>query len=422
MNKEITLSEEQLKVYEALENHNLSLFLTGRAGTGKSQLIKYFINHTKKNVVLLAPTGIAAINIGGQTINRFFRIFESGVYDPDTILKDFEEDHYDLRKAVKKLDTIIIDEISMVRVDMFYTIDRMCQTFRGNDSPFGGIQIILVGDLYQLPPVINDDSIKKYLINTYGNIYFFNSPNITKVMRAYQLKTIYRQSDDQFKTLLNNVREGTNLIPTIDLLNKRVIPYTGIENIILISARNAEADNYNAEHLAKINSPMQTYTATIHGDMQAYPTDVILRLKVGAQVMMLTNDVDGRWVNGTLATISSLKNKVEVEIQGNKYELTPFTWKSSTYELNADNKMESKISGSFTQYPIKLAWAITIHKSQGQTYDKCKIKIKHAFAHGQTYVALSRCRSFDTMYLDNKLSLRDVIIDPAVKQFMQNIR
>ena len=418
-----TLSEEQFKIFNALEHNNLNLFLTGRAGTGKSHLIKYFIENTNKNVVLLAPTGIAAVNIGGQTINKFFRIFEEGVYDPDIILPQFEDDHWDLKKAVKALDTIIIDEISMVRVDMFHTIDKMCQVFRGSPEPFGGIQLILVGDLFQLPPVITDKDIRKYLISNYGGIYFFNSPNITKSMKAYQLKTIYRQSDDQFKTLLNNVREGINLTPTLDVLNQRVIPYTSKDNIILVSARNKEVDDYNAEHLAKINAPLKTYTATVRGEMHAFPTDLTLQLKEGAQVMMLTNDPDGRWVNGTLAKISSLKKGVEVEIEGNKYEIDTFTWRSSKYKFNeSENKMESEVSGSFTQYPIRLAWAVTVHKSQGQTYDKCKVKIKNAFDHGQTYVALSRCRSFDTLYLENKLNLKDIIIDPVVKQFMSNIR
>lgn len=422
------LGKEQQQIYDLIEKSNQNLFLTGKAGTGKSYLLNYIKENTKKKAVFLAPTGIAAINIGGQTINSFFKIFQHGVYSGEYLCtltnpKDPQSMSKSLIETIQNIDLLVIDEISMVRSDMYWTIDQLCRYARNNkDEAFGGIQLLLVGDLYQLPPVVSDQAIANYLQFNFGGPYFFNAPDALHNLSMYELKDIYRQKDIKFKQVLNNVREGLNLDNSIDILNTRVMEPPKNTEYITLAGRNYEVDKINSEKLSKIDSKEFTYSAIISGKMNeaSYPSSPHLKLKVGAQIMMLTNDPCGRYVNGSIGKVSKLsKNKVEVIINEEVIDVDQYTWTTVTHKYNKEtNKMDREASASFTQYPIRLAYAVTIHKSQGQTYDSVYLKMTNAFDYGQTYVALSRCKDFDKLYLASKLQPRDIKISKPVQNFM----
>lgn len=426
MNTENTLSAEQMWVFRLLEETDKSLFLTGKAGTGKSHLLRYLIKHSTKNIALLSYTGLAAANIGGQTINSFFQIFSQGIYEPQeqiAILED-RDSAYGLKKMLNKLDIIVIDEISMVRADLFHTINEICKLYRDNQQPFGGLQLLLVGDPYQLPPVVRPAEIKQLLVKKYGGVHFFNAPEVTNYVGAYQLKHIFRQDDEQFKHILNNIREGTNLSQVLSLLNTRVGTPKSMQNVVVVATRNDMVDDYNAKQLAKLPTQTYTYKAIVKGIFKDRPTNEELVLKEGAQIMMLKNDQMGRWYNGSIGVITELtKDSIKVEIDGNEYDVEQFTWTNNKYNYDeASDTLDQTYLGSFTQYPIRLAWAVTVHKSQGQTYESALINIPQAFDSGQTYVALSRCKSLDKLYLARPIKERDVIVDPAIRQFMSNIK
>lgn len=426
MDTENTLSPEQMWVFRLLEETDKSLFLTGKAGTGKSHLIRYLLKHSTKNIALLSYTGLAAANIGGQTINSFFQIFSHGIYDPQeqiAILED-RDSAYGLKRMLNKLDLLVIDEISMVRSDLFHTINEICKLYRDNPQPFGGLQLLLVGDPYQLPPVVKPAEIKPILMKRYGGVHFFNAPDVTSYVGAYQLKQIFRQDDEQFKHILNNIREGTNLPQVLSLLNTRVGIPKSMQNVVVVATRNDMVDNYNEKELAKLSTPTYTYKAIIKGSFKDRPTNEELVLKEGAQIMMLKNDMMGRWYNGSIGVITELtKDSIKVEINGNEYDVEKFTWTNNKYNYDEDtDTLDQTYLGSFTQYPIRLAWAVTVHKSQGQTYESAFINIPQAFESGQTYVALSRCKSLDKLYLARPIKEKDVLVDPAIRQFMSNIK
>lgn len=414
------LSNEQEKIFKFIEESNKSLFLTGKAGTGKSHLLKYFMDNTKKKVALLAPTGLAAINVGGQTINSFFQIFKDGCYEWEDIEKDISRKSFGYVNTIENLDTIVIDEVSMVRVDLFVTIDKICQKIRKNNALFGGIQLVLVGDLYQLPPVA-PQNIKKYLTSKYGGVYFFMAPDLCKNMGIIRLTEIFRQSDGKFKEVLNNIRVGENLNDTLSYLNQRVYKPESMEGVVVLASTNSVVDNHNNDRLSKIEGKEYVYDAIIQGKLgkSSYPAPEQLKLKVGAQVMLLENDMDKRWVNGTVAVVSKLGKQVFVKIGKHEHEIFPKTWTSVNYKYNNSSmKLEAQDAASFTQYPIKLAWAVTIHKSQGQTYDSVYLSMDHAFDFGQTYVALSRCKDINKLYLANPLKVSDIKIDSLVREFI----
>lgn len=425
MQTKMTLSSEQQNIINLIENTNANLFLTGKAGTGKSHVIKYFIENTKKKVVLLAYTGLAASNIGGQTINTFFQIYSDALYDykEQLAIQEDRDSTYGLKKMLNRLDTIIIDEISMVRSDLLHTINELCKYYRESDLPFGGLQMIFVGDPYQLPPVTKPKELRSILTRKYGGVHFFNAPDVITSMKAYQLTHIFRQDDSVFKDILNNIRVGTNLSNVLTLLNNRVTKPKSMDNVVVITTRNDDVDSYNDKELAKLSTPAYTYDAIIKGKFNDRPTNEHLVLKEGAQIMMLRNDPSGRWYNGSIGTIHRLtKDSIFVNLDGSVYEVDTFTWTNNKYNYDeANDSLSQSYLGSFTQYPIRLAWAVTIHKSQGQTYDSCYVKINHAFDSGQTYVALSRCRTLDNLYLASPLKSRDIIVDPSVRMFMSNI-
>lgn len=418
------LTEEFSKAFDIMENSKESLFLTGKAGTGKSTLLKYFRSKTKKEFVVLSPTGIAALNVQGQTIHSFFKlppelITDKNVsYDADRIL------------VFRKLDTIVIDEISMVRADMMDGIDMSLRKHRNNKLPFGGVQMIFIGDLYQLPPVVVGNDLKNYFKTTFGSEYFFSAQVFQNLSyKKMELSQIFRQKDPTFIKLLNNIRIGHSHFDDLQLLNKRVVPGfmpSDRDMFITLATTNAIADGENERRISNIEGPEFSYNSKVEGrfEKNAYPTNEVLKLKKGAQIMTLKNDSGRRWVNGSIGKVAKISDQeITIEINGEKNVIEKHTWQVIEYELNKETeKIEPVVKGSFTQYPLKLAWAVTIHKSQGKTFDQVVIDLGNgAFAHGQTYVALSRCTSFEGIILKNNVRAMDIILDKKVQDYMNDI-
>ncbi len=420
--KTFQLSDEQRTIYNLIENTNDNMYVTGKAGTGKSLLLRYFVKHTTKTVVVLAPTGVAALNAGGMTIHSFFKFFP-GTIDPAKVRVD-----YKTRELLQSIDAIVIDEISMVSVDVMESINSKLQIARHNVEPFGGVQMVMFGDLYQLPPVISDKQVYRHLKHTYGGTCFFNAP-VFKLseLRVYELDKAYRQKDPAFRTLLNAIREGDSSDIVLDQINKRVtaIPQDG--QSITLTATNVTASAINRNKLNALPSKERIYSAAIEGDIRvsSFPTDNELELKVGAQIMLLKNDLERpmRWANGTLAVVTKLnKSTIHVRINEAEYVIQQATWETVRYVHSPlEGQLQKEVVGMFTQIPVRLAWAITIHKSQGQTYESVALDIGNgAFMHGQTYVALSRCTHLDGLYLATKIMPEDIIIDPSIVSFMNS--
>jgi len=405
--------------FSLMEHTRRHVYITGKAGTGKSTLLQYFKEKTKREIVVLAPTGVAAINIGGSTIHSFFRF-------PPRLLTEKEVRRIrGKKKLFAAIDTIVIDEVSMVRADVMDAIDHSLRLNRNRPKEaFGGVQVICIGDLYQLPPIVEAE-LQDYLSHTYESPYFFNAKVFKEnKFEVIELGKVFRQKDSGFIQLLNKVRN--NDLDESDLrdLNQRCDPSLGFEKeelAITLTSTNRRASTINLEHLNALGSKDYTFDAVVAGnyDPQAYPTDERLKLKPGAQVMMVKNDPAKRWVNGSLGVIQKLsQDSITVSLGDSLCTVEPSEWEKIEYEFNKeDGRIEPKVTGSFKQYPIKLAWAITIHKSQGKTFDNVIIDLGYgAFAHGQTYVALSRCRSFEGIRLKNPIRYSDIILDGTVSQ------
>ncbi|HOX95971.1 MAG TPA: PIF1 family ATP-dependent DNA helicase [Candidatus Woesebacteria bacterium] len=415
----INLSDEQSEIFNLLETTNNAYYVTGKAGTGKSILLKYFVTHTGKRVVVVAPTGVAALNIGGQTIHSLFKM----PFDID--FNDIKVD-YRTRELLRNIDTVVIDEVSMVRADLMEAMNIKLQISRGNTLPFGDVQMIMFGDLYQLPPVVSDGELQRYLNHKFGGHYFFNAPSINKAnLQTYELKKVFRQKDAEFIRILDAVRRG--VIKEIDLeaLNERSRADKPTDGYVTLAGTNETVSYINHKNLDKLPGEEKVYEAEIWGDIteNSFPTEKKLRLKIGAQIMMLKNDTEKprRWVNGTLGVITKLsQDVVRVNIDGVEHTITPANWDKIQYEYDPDNReLNKKVVSSFKQLPLRLAWAITIHKSQGQTYKTIAIDLTGgAFAHGQTYVALSRCVSLEGIYLNAPIKKEDIIVDPDIIEFM----
>ncbi len=414
----LELNDEFVDTFNLIENTDDSIFITGKAGTGKSTLLKYFKKNTAKNVAILAPTGIAAINVGGQTIHSFFR------FPPRLIQKD------NIRRRrnsiiIQRLDTVIIDEVSMVRADVMDGIDYALRIGRDEMKlPFGGVQMVFLGDLFQLPPVVEKEA-QDIFDQRYDSPYFFKAKVFNKLnLRYVELNKNYRQSDTRFVDLLNKIRNKTQGDDDLELLNERVTKIIpgDYNHRVFLTATNNRANAINEEKLAGLLDQEYKYEADITGKFEesAYPTEDCLRLKKGAQIILIKNDPDKRWVNGTIAEIAALSpGTIKVSINGNIHEVAKATWEKIKYEYNLDeDKIEEKIIGTFEQYPIKLAWAITIHKSQGQTFDNIIIDLgAGAFSHGQVYVGLSRCTSLEGIILKRPVIESDIIFDERVYEF-----
>ena len=439
MKNAVDLNPEFLKALSLMEAPEGHCLITGRAGTGKSTLLDYFRNHTATKVAVLAPTGVAAVNIRGQTIHSFFR------FRPDITLETAVKTANRLRKRGKtdvyeNLDAVLIDEISMVRADLFDCIDIFLRTARRKRKiPFGGVKMILIGDLYQLPPVVRSAE-RKIFAEHYPGIYFFDSKvfreigdrhgplglAMTQQIEMIELEKVYRQKDEEFIRLLNAVRNRSFTDEDVALFNRRLQPgFNPKEELyVTLTAVNDQARQINGQKLAELKTKSRHYPGAVRGTFgkESLPTDEVLELKEGAQVMLLNNDPLGRWVNGTMAMITHLKpDEIRVQLEtGGEEEITPFTWNLFQYDYDAKKKtLVTETTGSFTQYPLRLAWAITIHKSQGKTFDRVIVDVgRGTFAAGQMYVALSRCRTLEGMILKTKLLKRHIFVDYRIMQFL----
>jgi ATP-dependent DNA helicase PIF1 len=402
-------------VIEAARQPEANLFVTGRAGTGKSTLLRCLRANLPQKTAVLAPTGLAAVNVQGQTIHSFFG------FPPQLITADIVKK---CRRAglFKHLETLIIDEISMVRADLMQGIDQALRMTRKQPAkPFGGVQVIAMGDLHQLAPVIRDRETQQFFHETFGGIYFFHAPVCQdQPFGLMELGHVYRQQDEVFIRTLNAFREGQPSRDDFDILNERVAPFRSIpgnaDYTVLTTINNA-ADSMNRGFLNDLKGSVSCFNAIVTGkfDKSAYPTDENLELKEGSKVVMLRNDPDKRWVNGTLAHISKIRGQtVWVEIAGEEHELEPVTWENAGYEYDPDtDEMKQTVVGTFRQLPVRLAWALTIHKSQGMTLEKVYIDFgRGTFAHGQAYVALSRARSLAGLALARHVRQSDIIFDP----------
>lgn len=401
-----------------------NLFITGRAGTGKSTLLTLFRNTTRKKVVVVAPTGIAALNVQGQTIHSFFGF-------PPRLLNKHQIRRRRNRKLYQKMDMLVIDEISMVRADMIDNIDYFLQINRDNPQPFGGVQVVFFGDLFQLPPVVSTPVEHQLFQTTYDSPYFFSA----KVFDFFQMEMIelqktYRQESRNFIRLLDAVRTNQADYDDLEDLNERHIPDFEVEDFyITLSARNATVNSINAKKLSQLPGPEVTFSASINGAFQPhlYPTEAILGLRLGCQVMFIKNDPEKKFVNGTIGKVTKLNpDCIEVQINNDgklkTIEVAKLEWEVLKYkpEPNEKGEIESEVIGTFKQYPLRLAWAITIHKSQGKTFDRVIIDLAGgAFAHGQTYVALSRCRTLEGIVLKKPLTPKDIQVDDRIVEFYE---
>ncbi len=415
--KDIEINDDFLKAVHALENTDDCIFLTGRAGTGKSTLLRYFKEKTSKNIVVLASTGIAAINVGGQTIHSFFML-------PPRFIQPGDVRHSKNRHIIEKLDAVVIDEISMVRADVMDAVDRALRLNRGRmNVPFGGVQMILFGDLHQLPPVVEPE-LRTAFARKYESPYFFHADVFSEVpLECVELKKIYRQKDARFVEILNRIRERKHGPEDLDALNRNVVRHHAEGEHIVLTTTNRDAAAINEARLAKLPGHTFEYAAKVSGSFEesAYPGENRLVLKKGAQVMLTKNDLtEKRWVNGTLARVEDLtENSIIVSVGRETHEVPMSSWEKSRYVFNeASEKIEQETVGIFRQYPLRLAWAITIHKSQGQTFENVVIDTGDGvFAHGQLYVALSRCTGLEGIRLRRPLVHADVKFDERVLTF-----
>ncbi len=429
---DIEFNPEFERALALMEETSSNILVTGRAGTGKSTLLKYFREHTNKKVVILAPTGVAAVNVSGQTIHSFFH-FKPSV-TPSSI-KRKKKTERDKPTVYKKLSTIVIDEVSMVRADLLDCIDKFLR-FNGPDEkqPFGGVQMIFIGDLYQLPPVVS--SVERDIFRGYyDSPYFFSAKAFESLaMEFVELEKVYRQRDDEFIRLLNAIRNRTVTDADLAQFNRRCQPsFEAPEGSFYISltSTNDLADTINEKRLDELPGKIWKAQGLIEGDFgkEYLPTAVLLKLKKGAQIMMLNNDSFGQWINGTIGRIRKFERDDEGEDvivadldNGDTARIIPYTWKIYRFFLEKED-LRSEEVGSFRQYPVRLAFAVTIHKSQGKTFENVMIDIgRGTFAHGQMYVALSRCTTLEGIVLKQPLQKNHILLDWRVVKFLTGIQ
>ncbi|WP_270541123.1 HRDC domain-containing protein [Bacteroides zhangwenhongii] len=420
--------------WQFIENTGTHLFLTGKAGTGKTTFLRRLKEQSPKRMVILAPTGIAAINAGGVTIHSFFQL-SFAPFVPETTFNS-SQTHYrfskEKRNIIRSMDLLVIDEISMVRADLLDAIDSALRRYRDREKPFGGVQLLMIGDLQQLAPVVKENEWEM-LKNYYETPYFFASRALREtVYMTIELKTVYRQSDTFFLSLLNKIRENQADDEVLNELNRRFQP--GFrprkeEGYIRLTTHNYQAQKVNDNELASLPGQTYSFRAEIDGTFPEYlyPADEVLTIKAGAQIMFLKNDPSSekRYYNGMIGEVAAVNDAgmiVRGKDNGNEFQLLPEEWGNYKYVLNEETKeITEEIEGTFRQYPIRLAWAITIHKSQGLTFERAIIDARNSFAHGQTYVALSRCKTLEGMVLESPLRREAIISDSTVDNFTKEV-
>lgn len=420
-----------------------SIFLTGKAGTGKTTLLRKIIESTHKNVVVAAPTGIAALNAGGVTIHSLFRLPFSGfipeygtppsfdkvkLETKETLRRHFINTNTQQKALFRSMELLIIDEVSMLRADVLDAIDFVLKSLRRNTKPFGGVQVLFIGDLLQLPPIVKNEEWD-YLKNYYQSIFFFNARVIQENPLLYiELSKIYRQDDEQFITILNHLRNNEITVDDINILNQYVNPdFDSKKNpgYITLTTHNAKADGINAKELSELNGCSYTYDAEITGDfpMYMYPLDITLELKIGAQVMFIKKDLsfEKKYFNGKMGVIESLSEGeiiIFLKEENKRIEVDKYEWQNIKYSVDEVSKeIKEEVLGTFVHYPLKLAWAITVHKSQGLTFDKAVLDVSRVFVPGQAYVALSRLRSLNGLVLLTEMQMNGISNDQNVMQY-----
>ncbi len=421
--------------FDLIEHTNRSVFLTGKAGTGKTTFLNDFVKRTHKKHIVVAPTGIAAINAGGVTIHSMFglplRTFLPTTDRIDTSMANNIADlmpHFKYRKdklkLLREVEIIIIDEVSMLRADVLDMMDFSLRFIRRNNQRFGGVQMLFIGDLYQLPPVVRDEHILKIC---YNSPFFFDSHAIKEIpLITIELTKVYRQSDEDFLSILNAIRDGDVANIDFDHLNERYDPDfdMGDEPYVYLCSHNKMADDINQEKLDELKVSSKTYEAKLFGEFKEnqFPNEQFLDLKIGAQIMFIRNDISGekKYFNGKLGEISALdENEIKVILDGSEREITVKreVWEQKKYFLDTDKNIKEEVLGSFEQFPIKLAWAVTIHKSQGLTFDRVIIDAGKSFTAGQVYVALSRCRTLEGIVLKSKITPEVIFKDNRILHF-----
>ena len=423
-------NKELKTAWEFVEKTGRSVFLTGKAGTGKTTFLRDVVENSSKRVVVVAPTGIAAINAGGVTIHSFFQL-PLHPYIPGAKIESKFAFSKEKRSIIRTIDILVIDEVSMVRCDLLDAIDSVLRRFRDRTRPFGGVQLLMIGDLQQLTPVVTDEEAE-LLGRYYSTPYFFGSHALSLVdYVTIELKQIYRQQDEEFVSILNAVRSGRPSASVIDELNKRYIPDFNPDHedgYIRLATHNNTANSYNQEQLDQLEGETHLFEASISGVFPeySYPTEVCLELKAGAQVMFVKNDpsCEKRYYNGKIGHIEEfLEDMILVKCPGEDelIAVERLEWENTKYVINEQTQeMETEVQGVFSQYPLKLAWAITIHKSQGLTFDKAIIDAAASFASGQVYVALSRCRTLEGMVLATPLRQSAVMTDLRVEDYIDH--
>lgn len=426
---------QQESIFQLIEHTNRSIFLTGKAGTGKTTFLNNFVQKTRKKHIIVAPTGIAAINAGGVTIHSMFglplRTFVPTSERIDQNLANNIADlthHFKYRKdklkLFRELEIIIIDEVSMLRADVLDMMDFSLRFTRRSTKPFGGVQMLFIGDLYQLPPVVRDENI---LMQYYDSSFFFSSLALQQLpLITVELTTVYRQTDEIFVNLLNAIRDGEREKIDFNLLNERYDPdfEPTKESFVYLTSHNRMADEVNRKKLSELGGKSYFYGARVVGDFKEtqYPNDVEIELRVGAQVMFIRNDTSGdrRYYNGKLAQVTRLAEDevwVRLEDSDEEFKLRTESWEQKAYSLDAEKNIVEDVLGSFEQYPIRLAWAVTIHKSQGLTFDRVIVDAGKSFTSGQVYVALSRCRTLEGIVLKSKITPEIIFANYQVDNF-----
>jgi len=444
----VTLSNEQQALFDYIEGSENNIFVTGRAGTGKSTLLSYLIENTKKKVAVCAPTGVAALNVGGVTIHSLFG-FPFGILGTEDIGRHLNRR---TREVLAAIDMLVIDEVSMVNADLMDTMSRAMGIARGRRKlPFGGAQVVMFGDPYQLAPVPGNNEERAYMAENYQSNWFFDAHVWREdSLERYELSEIFRQHDEHFKEILNAIRDGSCTQEMLDYINKCGNRFPPHDDVIRLATINESVNSVNRHRMSRLETKPKTFNAIFSAaDEKAFgrtlPAEPVLELKVGAQVMFIKNDdsstvknpngtgVLKRWVNGTIGTVVDLPSSggVVVEVDGETFDVGRSTWEKVRYEI--DEQFDEALGrvkevlvavplAEFQQIPLRLAWAVTVHKSQGQTYDEVVIDMgRGAFSPGQTYVALSRVRSLEGLYLTRAIRMSDIMVDQDVLRFMSTV-